>query len=168
MKKQEPVDHEDLLILNALQNDFPLVHNPWEEIGRLICLSGEEVFKRVQKMRNLGIIRSISPTFESGKRRSRLSTLVALQVPNDRIGCVASIVNGYSEVSHNFRREDKFNLWFTLVAESEERIDLLIEEILSKSGLTPDHLLNLKTIKSYKIDVRFPIMHTKEMITNGR
>jgi siroheme decarboxylase len=158
MNKAVHVDQEDLLILNALQNDIPLVHNPWDEIGRVIGLSGEEVLRRVQNMRNVGVIRSISPTLESAKRKSGVSTLIALQVPDDRIKDVAAIVNGYSEVSHNFRREGHFNLWFTLAGDSEEGIGVLIKEILNKTGITPDKLLDLRTVRAYKADVKFPIL----------
>jgi len=161
MTKGVRVDQEDLFILNALQNDISLVHNPWEEIGGLIGLSGEEVLKRVQNMRNLKVIRSISPTLESAKRRSRVSTLIALQVTDDRISDVAAIVNGYPEVSHNFRREGQFNLWFTLAVDSEEGISVLIKEILSKTGITPDKLLDLRTVRAYKIDVIFPIIQNE-------
>lgn len=158
MNKQMPVDQEDLVILNALQNNIPLVHDPWEEIGRSIGLSGEEVLRRVKQLSNTGVIRSISPTFESVKRRSRISTLIALQVPDDRIGDVAAVVNGYSEVSHNFRREGLFNLWFTLAADSDEQINDLIDDILTKTGVEIDHLLDLRTVRAYKIDVKFPIL----------
>jgi len=160
MNGLDQVDKEDLIILNALQNDFPLVHNPWEEIGRSVGISADEVLMRAREMKKLGIVRSISPTFESAKRRSRLSTLIALKVPDDLIGDVAAIINEYSEVSHNFRREDPFNLWFTLAADSNERIDDLIKEILNKTGIKPDHLLDLRTIRAYKIDVRFPILQS--------
>ncbi len=158
MTGQIDIDQEDLIILDALQSDFPLEHNPWEAIGRSIGLSGEEVLRRARQMKSLGIIRSISPTLESAKRRSRLSTLIALQVPDDRIEDVAAVVNEYSEVSHNFRREDLFNLWFTLAADSDERIDDLIGEIMEKTGINSEHLLDLRTIRAYKIDVKFPIL----------
>jgi len=158
MTGQLPVDQADLIILNALQSDFPLAPNPWEDIGRSIGISGEEVLRRVRQMKSLGIIRSISPTLESSKRKSRVSTLVALQVPNDRIEDVAAVVNEYSEVSHNFRREGEFNLWFTLAADSYEKIDRIVEEIMRKTGVEPDHLLDLTTIRAYKIDVTFPIL----------
>lgn len=159
MNKQVQVDQEDLIILNALQSDFPLAHDPWDVIGQLIGVTGEEVLIRVKRMHELGIIRRISPTLESSRRRSRASTLIALQVPDDRIGDVAAIINEYPEVSHNFRRENRFNLWFTLAEDSFEKIDDLIQEIMIKTGVKPDHLLNLTTIQAYKIDVTFPILY---------
>ena len=153
------MEKDDLRILNALQDDLPLTHDPWQEIGKATGLSGEEVLKRVQQLTESGVIRSIGPTLESKKRRTRISTLIALQVPDERIKDVATIINEYAEVSHNFRREDRFNLWFTLSADSDELLDDLIHEILRKAKTEHDCLLNLRTIRSYKIDVRFPILH---------
>ena len=156
------MDQHNLRILDALQEDFPLTHEPWEEIGAAIGLSGEEVLKRVQHLSRSGVIRSIAPSLDSTKRRNRVSTLIALQVPDDRIGKVAVIINEYPEVSHNFRRESQFNLWFTLSAYSNDNLDALIDDILKNTGINPDSLLNLITIRSYKIDVRFPLLQNQE------
>jgi len=152
------IDQKDLILLNALQEDLPLVHNPWEIIGNQIGMTGEEVLTRIKLMEETGIFRGIFPTLESAKRGTIVSTLVAMRVQIDRISDVAAIVNEYPEVSHNFRRNHEFNLWFTLAANSPLRIDEIISEIVSRIGIHPDDMLNLKTERRFKIDVRFPLL----------
>lgn len=154
------IDDLDLRILDALQNDLPLVPDPWGEIGASVCISGEEVLKRVNRLSEYGIIRGIVPTLESGKRAHMASTLIALKVPEEKITEIAAIVNEYPEISHNFRREHEYNLWFTIAAASPDRIDKIIQEILQKSAITPDNCLNLTTIERYKINVTFPLLHS--------
>lgn len=152
------LDDMDLRILDTLQDDLPLVPDPWEVIGRAVGMSGEEVLKRVTRLADSGIIRGIVPTFESGKRAQMASTLIALRVPERRITEIAAVVNEYLEVSHNFRREHEYNLWFTIAAVSSDRIDEIIREILEKTVIPPDTYLNLITIKRYKINVTFPFL----------
>ena len=153
------IDEMDLRILDALQNDLPLVPDPWGEIGASVGMSGDEVLKRVDRLSEYGIIRGIVPTLESGKRSHMASTLIALRAPEERINEIAAIVNEYPEVSHNFRREHEYNLWFTIAAASPDRIEEIIQEILEKSAIPPDACLNLTTIERYKINVTFPLLH---------
>lgn len=154
------IDELDLLILDALQDDLHLVPDPWGEIGASVGISGEEVLKRVNRLSECGIIRGIVPTLESVKRAHMASTLIALRVPEERIAEIAVIVNECPEVSHNFRRDHEYNLWFTIAAVSPDRIDEIIQEILEKSAMPPDACLNLTTIKRYKINVTFPLLHS--------
>ncbi|MDD1728872.1 MAG: Lrp/AsnC family transcriptional regulator [Methanospirillum sp.] len=151
------IDQRDLLLLHALQEEFPLVHNPWENIGNQIGMSGEEVLKRITMMETTGTLRGISPTLESAKRGTIVSTLIALRVPEERISDIATVINGYREVSHNFRRDHEFNLWFTLAADSTTRLNEITLAILAETGVHPEDMLDLKTRKRFKIDVKFPL-----------
>jgi siroheme decarboxylase len=155
-------DQIDLILLNALQEDIPLVPRPWDNIGEEIGITGEEVLARLNRMANIGILRGIAPTLESAKRKAGVSTLIATQVPEEKITDIAALVNGYPEVSHNFRRKNEYNLWFTLAAESEARIDEIISDILNRTGIQLDATLNLKTVRRYKIDVKFPLLQTPD------
>jgi hypothetical protein len=83
------------------------------------------------------------------------STLVAMRVPPEKIEETARIVSSYNGVTHNYEREDKFNLWFTLIAESKEKIEEIIAEIRQKTGISD--ILNLPAIRLYKIKVNFDL-----------
>lgn len=151
------VDPTDLLLLDALQQAFPLAPDPWEELGRITGISGEEVLARVKRMCRDGIIRGITPTLESARRRPGVSTLVAVRVPGDRLDEVAAIISRYPEVSHNFGRNHEYNLWFTLTAGSPDRLDAMLREIGDQTGILPGDMISLMTAERYKIDVTFPV-----------
>ncbi len=150
------VDKRDLQLLQALQETIPLVHNPWDILGERIGCSGDEVLTRLKRLSEVGILKGITPILEAGKRRG-VSTLIALQVPEEAIDRTVAVINRYPEVSHNFRRDGEYNIWFTL-ATPEYRMDQIISEILIHSGIHQDQMLNLKTIRRYKIDVQFPFL----------
>lgn len=152
------VDRTDLILLDFLQDDIPLEPNPWQILAQKVGLSEDETLARIQVLADKGVLRGIAPTLESGAIHPMVSTLVAFRVPDGDIERVAAVVNQYSEVSHNFRRNHLYNLWFTLAASSHERINEVIREICSLTGVQSNDVLNLFTEKKYKINVRFPLL----------
>ena len=58
------------------------------------------------------------------------ATLIALHVPEERVHEIAAIISSYPEVSHNFRRDHYYTLWFTLSGKNEEDIQRVLAEIL--------------------------------------
>jgi DNA-binding Lrp family transcriptional regulator len=151
-------DHIDLLLLNLLQENMPLVPDPWGEIGTCIGIPGHEVLARVKTLADRGIIRQISPVLETGKRYAVVSTLVAIRVPGERIRETAAIISRYPEISHNFRRDHEYALWFTLAAPDTGRIEEIISSISAGAGIDPGDILDLRTIRRYKIHVLFPFL----------
>jgi DNA-binding Lrp family transcriptional regulator len=150
-----PPDAVELKLLDLLQDEFPLNSSPWETIGEKIGLSGREVLARVQDLHSRGIIRSISPILETGRIGLLASTLVAMQVPGYDIPRVVAIINEYSQVSHNYEREHYYNVWFTLSTRDRDECTRLVREIIARTGIPPERVLDLVTLERYKIDVRF-------------
>jgi len=164
MNDHTTTDSLDLLILDALQQDIPLVARPWEAIAARLGIPEPLFIGRLRHLYAEGIIRGISPIIESRALGLAAGTLVALPVPEDRIREVADIVSRYPEVSHNFRRDHQYSLWFTLSGENEAAVEKVLSEILERTGFSRDKVLDLATVKKIKIDVRFPLVPcTKEV-----
>ena len=53
------VDQTDLAILNALQDDLPLVSRPWKAIADRLDISETDMIDRMKNLEESGIIRDI-------------------------------------------------------------------------------------------------------------
>ena len=151
-------DQVDLRILDVLQDDIPLVDRPYAVIASRVGIPEHELLERLMKLKEEGVLRGISPVLESRKMGLSAATLVALHVPEDNVRKVAAIIGSCPEVSHNFRRDHYYSLWFTISAENDERVGQVLAGILERAGIPEDDHLNLPTVKRLKIDVRFPFL----------
>jgi siroheme decarboxylase len=157
MNAPQQTDALDIRILDALQQDIPLVPRPWEVLAGRLGIPEPVLLERLERLRLAGILRGISPIIESRPLGLTAATLVALPVPEERIREVAGIISRYPGVSHNFRRDHRYSVWFTLSAQNEDALHAVLAEILARTGFSEDDILNLPTIRKIKIDVRFPL-----------
>jgi DNA-binding Lrp family transcriptional regulator len=151
-------DQTDLAILNALQDDLPLVSRPWKTIADHLNITETEIICRMKNLEESGIIRGISPVLESRHLGLHAATLVALSVPEERVDEIAAIISSYPEVSHNFQRDHYYSIWFTVAARDGRGVQKVLDEILDRTGISASNALNLPTVKKIKIDVRFSFL----------
>ena len=144
----------DDLILSRIQTGFPLSAHPYDVLADLFGVSSEAVQAATANLRERGIIRRIGATFDPS-HLGYVSTLAALAAPENRIDDIADIVNGYDEVTHNYQRDDRHSLWFTVIAPSRQRVSEVLSAIESRSACGP--VLDLPATRLFKIRVNFPV-----------
>lgn len=148
------MDDIDKVILNRIQSDFPIEPKPFDIIGQELGISGDEVIARVNQLKVKGVIRRIGANFVPGKV-GFVSTLCAAQVPEEKIDEFARIVNRYPGVTHNYQRDNEFNVWFTFIARSRQEIETNLAQIAKESGVQT--ILNLPATHVFKIRAQFEI-----------
>jgi DNA-binding Lrp family transcriptional regulator len=147
-------DKTDKEILNRIQSDFPLASRPFLAIAEDLGLTEDMVIKIVNRLKESGIIRRIGGNIVPGKI-GFVSTLCAASVPEDKIDEFARVVNQFPGVTHNYQRDDAFNIWFTFIAPSMTEIEENLKTISLKTGITD--ILNLPATHVYKIKAHFDI-----------
>jgi DNA-binding Lrp family transcriptional regulator len=148
------IDDVDKAILNQIQSGFPITSRPYRTIAEDLGLSEGEVLKRVSRLKSSGIIRRIGGNFKPEKL-GFVSTLCAAKVPEDKILQFAEVVNRYPGVTHNYRRENTFNIWFTFIAPSMDEINANLEQIAAETGVSD--ILNLPATRVFKIKAEFKV-----------
>jgi len=150
--KLDKIDEE---LLQLTQDEFPITKRPWAQLGSKLNITEEETLLRLKRLCNQGVIRKIGPILNAKKIGLKASTLVAMKVPEDRIEHVANIINEYESVSHNYQREHEYNLWFTVRTSDEKKLRRTIEEMKRRTEIPDANVLDLPTLRVFKIDVRF-------------
>ena len=148
------MEDTDKAILNRIQSDFPIASRPFEAVAQELGLSEAHVIERVRALKAQGIIRRIGANFVPGKV-GFVSTLCAAQVPEDRLEHFAQVVNRYPGVTHNYQRDNAFNVWFTFIARSREQIENSLASIAKETGV--ETILNLPATKVFKIRAQFEL-----------
>lgn len=144
----------DRALLNRIQSDFPLTTRPFATIAVELNLSEDQVIDSLIRLKKAGIIRRIGGNFVPHKL-DHVSTLCAAKVPDDQIDRFAAAVNRYPGVTHNYQRDNEYNVWFTFIAPSMEEIDINLKEISRETGVTD--ILNLPATHVFKIKAEFAV-----------
>ena len=148
------IDDIDKRIINRIQSDFPVTARPFLALSQDLDLEEKDVLQRVTRLRKDGIIRRIGGNFVPEKL-GYVSTLCAASVPNDKLALFKKVVNSYTGVTHNYRRENHFNVWFTFIAPSRSIIKENLNDISRQTGV--ERILNLPATRVYKIKAQFKL-----------
>jgi DNA-binding Lrp family transcriptional regulator len=144
----EDLDRE---LLNAVQWDFPLVAEPFAELAARLGTTEPDVRARVQRVKDAGVLRQLSAIFDT-RALGYSSALVAAKVDPDRVDEAAAVISQHPGVSHNYKRNHAYNLWYTIAvppgASLGDHVDVLHRE--SGSLVTRQ----LPTLTLYKIGVK--------------
>ena len=157
----QDIDQRDRELLNALQGEIPLVSTPYAVLGQQIDMSEKEVIKRIDRLKKEGVVRQVAPQFDSRALGYR-SCLVAARVNPDRIDEAASAISAHPGVTQNYRRNNNFNLWFTLAVSPQSKLGLekTIEVLATEAEC--DVVRPLPTIKLYKSSASDSDSHHEE------
>ena len=147
------LDMTDRRLLDIIQTAFPLQARPFARLSEELGLSEEETLDRVRRLKEQGIIRRLGANFDSRKLGWQ-STLCGAQVPPEKLAAFTAEVNRLPGVTHNYLRKHAYNVWFTLIAPSEDAITQTLQALSARTGIT---VLNLPARKIYKLKVDFPL-----------
>jgi DNA-binding Lrp family transcriptional regulator len=148
------MDEMDRMILNEIQSHFPIEARPYQVLAEKLGCSEEEVLQRVQDLKDREVIRRIGANCNS-RKLGYTSTLCAAKVPSRLMARFVEVVNSYTGVTHNYRRDHDYNIWFTLIAPSEEKIERILREIVELTGV--GEVMSLPAERLFKIQVDFEV-----------
>ncbi len=161
MKTMDLVDRK---LLNIIQSAFPLVEEPYAEIGRQLGIAETEVLERLKLLRRSNVVRQVSAIFDT-RRLGYKSCLVAMAYPLEKLHKGALKINRHPGVSHNYAREGSFyNLWFTLAVLPGESVDEMVQRMATETGAQTARIM--PTIRFFKIGVNFDMVEEKSAAYN--
>ena len=148
------LDPVDVRLIDEYQSGFPVRERPFRAVGAELGVSEDEALARVTRLREAGIFRRFGAVLNPPVIGS--SALAAVQAPTERFDEVATIVNEYRQVNHNYRRDHDWNLWFVVTAGTRETRDAILAEIEERTGCP---VLALPMLTDFYIDLEFPVVN---------
>jgi DNA-binding Lrp family transcriptional regulator len=145
----QELDNRDRELLGALQGEIPLVSTPYAFLGQTLDMSEKEVIKRTERLKRDGVVRQLTASFDPRAVGYR-SCLVAARVSPARIDDAAAAISAHPGVTQNYRRNNDFNLWFTLFVSPQSKIGLEKTVDLLGREAECDAVRALPTLKLYK------------------
>ena len=142
----------DKSLLNLLQSNIPVCSRPFAAMAEKLGTDEQTVLGRLRELKSAGYLRRIGTFFNSGSLGYQ-GTLIALSVEPEKMQQVAEAVNSYPGATHNYEREGRFNLWFTLLTPNAAQEQNILSEVRSLNGV--EDMICLKSNKKYKVNVQF-------------
>lgn len=144
-------------LLAIIQDAFPLEKRPYQVLADQLGSDEQSVFAAVEGLRKSGIIRRIGGVYDS-MALGFISRLCAGKVPTVATGAAddnalekfAAAVNEIPAITHNYVRSHEYNVWFTVIAQSEEEIQKIVDDVCAKTELHDVHVLS--ATKKFKIN----------------
>lgn len=144
----------DKELLNIIQTRLPLEPQPFAVVAKCLEVDEATVIERLVWLKEHGYIRRLGAFFDSACL-GYVSTLAAATVRPEQMADVARVVNSYPGVTHNYEREGEYNLWFTLLAASQQEQEQILAAIGSLPGVKA--LISLPAIEKFKVSVAFSL-----------
>ena len=150
----------DQRLLTELQERFPLAAAPFRELAARLGTGERDVIARVVALRDFGVLRHVSAIFD-GEALGYSTCLVAMRVPEERLPAAVEAVNAHPGVSHNYRRDHAFNLWFTIAVPPGSDIDAHIQALHVLAGA--ESTRPLPALRRFKIGVSLDVSGERAM-----
>ena len=139
-------------LLSIIQDAFPLEERPYQVLADKFStedgpVTEQQVFEAVENLRKSGVIRRIGGVYDS-KALGFISRLCAGKVTD--IDKFAVAVNKIPAITHNYVRSHEYNVWFTVIAQSEDEIRKIVDGLCASTDLQGVHILS--ATKKFKIN----------------
>ena len=145
----------DRKILALIQEEIPLVARPFKVMADKIGIEEKELLEKIAEFKSKGFLRN----FHAGLNHAKLgfkSTLLAMKVPDEKMGNLVKEIVRYDEITHCFLRDNEYNLWVVFIYRNDA-LTKFLEKISAKIG--KDNILNLKTLKKFKLNTKLLTKH---------
>jgi len=148
----------DISIIRILQEDLPLVPEPYKLIAEDLGIKEMELLEKIKEFCNKGVIRRFGATLNHRNIGFKANAMVVWNVPEERIKEVSGIMILFPQVSHCYQRP-KFPNWpyniFTMVhGENKEECEKIVKKIIETINII-DYCMLYSTVELKKSSMKY-------------
>lgn len=150
-KKLSPTDR---IVINALQQDLPLVEKPFDAISSKLSMEPDMFLWYCRNLLRRGIMRRFSASINHNKLGYAANAMVCWVVPADGVDNAGHRVASFPEVSHCYERQTSskwpYNLYAMVHADEKKNCRALTDKITIEARLDTDALAMLFSTREIK------------------
>ena len=105
------MDPIDVQLLRELERGLPFVTAPFEEIGKRLGLTGDEVVEKIRRLKDAGIIRKFRARIDQRKVGITANALVAWKPAGDCRDDPGKLLSVFPAVTHCYERRPVQGRW---------------------------------------------------------
>lgn len=156
MSRGPVMDEAMKKILFSAQDGIPICSRPYKQLGKDAGLKEAEVISRIESLRNNGLLKRIDFSLNT-QRLGLVSTLVGCRIPRKKIAKASSVIASYGNITHNYLRKHRLNMWFTLSSSSKKKLEGTLRAL--KEELGAEELVSLPTERLFKLRFRLNALY---------
>lgn len=141
-------------LASMIQVSVPFVREPYLEIAKSLNVKEQLVIEQLEKWSSEGKLREICGVFE-GDALGYESALAVGRVDENEVERVAAILSEHPTITHNYKRDHTFNLWFTIAAPKEMGVAASLDILSQMTGVERFHAM--ERAKTFKIGIKFDL-----------
>ena len=167
-----PVTETEKAIVRALQQDLPLVPEPYRVVAESLGRTEEALLDGIQGFMRKGQLKRISIALRHKNVGYKVNVMVVWDVPDDRIHDVGMRVSAHPAVTHCYKRNrsEKFpyNFYTMVHARSDEEYNQVIAELVEIIGSEVPHDVSFEGLRSMrelkKVGMKYFLEKPEDMI----
>lgn len=146
------MDLLDKQIIRIMQDEFPLVKEPYKEFAKKLNISEEELLNRLRVYKQEGKIRKMGAVLRHVETGFRANALCAWVVPADKIDEIAQNLAACPSVSHCYDRNTTpdwpYNVYTMIHAHTREECEVIAQKLAKENNLSKYTMLY--SVKEWK------------------
>ncbi len=128
------MDEIDFALLSELKQGIPLTPEPFNEIANKIGITPKEVFMRLTKLKETGVIRRFGACITPNNIGLNANAVIAWNVPKNRVSEVGLFFSSFKEITHCYERLTvperwAYNLYTVMHAQERETIEQKVKQL---------------------------------------
>ncbi len=133
------LDELDKKIISIMQDDFPIVSEPYQQIARMVGISEEDLLQRLKRYKQSGKIRKMGAVLKHREVGYTANGLCAWIVPEEKIQEVGFLFSKSVVVTHCYARMTQpgwpYNFYTMLHAGTREECNAIAAELAEQAGI---------------------------------
>lgn len=146
------MDELDKKIVRVMQEDFPLVQEPYKLLAAQVGIDEQTLLERLKRFKENGQIRKMGAVLQHREVGFAANVLCAWEIPTERMDEVARSMSRHPSVSHCYDRNTKpgwpYNMYTMIHGHSREECEAIAQELGRANGVSNRAMLY--SVKEWK------------------